>query len=250
MRDLLGHPMTLTLPSMTLILLGFLGLAHPAQGEKSHLYTLPSEGNPAAVAGSGSNNFSLQEQPQPEQTASRIRNISSRRLPLDLLEEFRKDYPAAVEVEWQYQELPDTESMSLQSSGSIERILTLRLNSGKYHVHGYNLGQYFAATYRNNQRKSWAVLSQCENLDTDRKSAWQTAYPDWICLGYTRVFHNNLEGPHRILIGRPDHHQTLILTMGPNGKPQAIGSPKHWKRMRYARLKSQSRRLRLLFTSP
>jgi len=234
---------------MTLALLGFLGLALSAQGEKSRIEPERSEANPTALSGNRPNSHDLQDQQESERPASRYRRISSRRLPLALLEEFRKDYPAAVEVDWQYQEVPDIEPMSPQSLDTIERILILRLDSRKYRVQGYNLGQYFAATYYHNQRQSWAVLNQCEALDADRKSAWQSAYPDWTCLAFTQISHPRQEGPHRILISRPEQRETLILTLGPDGKAQAVGSPKRWKRMRYARIKNQPQLLRLLITS-
>jgi hypothetical protein len=171
-------------------------------------------------------------------------------LPLDLLEEFRKDYPAAVDLEWQYREISAKDTMSLQPSDTLERLLILRFDSGTYRVQGYNLGQFFAATYLNNRRQSYAVLNSCEGLDAYSKSAWQSAYPDWTCLAFTRIYHHNKEWQQRILISRPDRHHTLILSIDSDGKARAIGQPKHWKRMRYARMRHQSQRLRLLITTP
>lgn len=176
-----------------------------------------------------------------------FRKISARRLPLDLLEEFRKDYPAAVELEWQYRVVQDTQLIKSSSNQPNERLL--RLDSKIYRVQGYNLGHYFTATYRNTKRYHFTVLEKGDELDVNSKAAMQTAFPGWICMGFTRNFSDIHAQNHRILIARPDLRQTRILTLDSENNTLVSDPPKHWKRRHYNRFNRESFRIRFLNTS-
>jgi len=192
----------------------------------------------------------VSDRPQPKKAAPRFRKISARKLPLELLEEFRKNYPAAVELEWQSRDAHSTEVMDLQPPSTNEKLLIPRLDTKIYRVQGYNLGQFFTATYLNNRRQSHAILEKCEDLASALKSSWQSSYPDWKCLAFTRILTNEKELQHRILITLPTRYQTRILSIDSNGKPQAIDHVKQWGRIRYTKIKNESLRLRLLITTP
>ncbi len=178
-----------------------------------------------------------------------FRKISARKLPLEMLEEFRKDYPAAVELQWQSRNAVETDVMELTRPSSAENLLILRLDSKIYRVQGYNLGQYFTATYHNQRRFGYAVLEKCEDLPADSKSSWQNAYPDWTCVAFTRIATNSTNGPNlqtRILTTQSDRRQTQILAIDSDGKVRTLDRPKQWKRMSYRKIKNETLRLKLL----
>ncbi|MFM7588610.1 MAG: hypothetical protein ACKO55_05790 [Bacteroidota bacterium] len=185
-----------------------------------------------------------------------FRKISARKLPLEMLEEFRKDYPAAVELHWQSRIAVETDVMELTRISSAEKLLILRLDSKIYRVQGYNLGQYFTATYHNQRRFRYAVLEKCEDLPADSKSSWQNANPDWTCLGFTRITTNRTNGANgpslqtRILTTQSDRRQTQILAIDSDGKVRALDRPKQWKRMSYRKIKNETLRLQLLTNTP
>ena len=182
-----------------------------------------------------------------------FRRISARKLPLEMLEEFRKDYPAAVELQWQCRNAVETDVMELTRPSSAENLLILRLDSKIYRVQGYNLGQYFTATYRNQRRFGYAVLEKCEDLPADSKSSWQNAYPDWTCVAFTRIATNSTNGPNlqtRILMTQSDRRQSQILAIESDGKVRALDRPKQWKRMSYRKIKNETLRLQLLTNTP
>lgn len=182
-----------------------------------------------------------------------FRKISARKLPLEMLEEFRKDYPAAVELHWQSRNAVETDVMELTRTSSTEKLLILRLDSKIYRVQGYNLGQYFTATYHSQRRFSYAVLEKCEDLPMDSKSSWQNAYPDWTCVAFTRIATNSTNGPSlqtRILMTQSDRRQTQILAIESDGKVRALDRPKQWKRMSYRKIKNETLRLQLLTNTP
>ena len=196
---------------------------------------------------------------KPTKAAPSFRKISARKLPLEMLEEFRKDYPAAVELHWQSRNAVETDVMELTRTSSTEKLLILRLDSKIYRVQGYNLGQYFTATYRNQRRFGYAVLEKCEDLPMDSKSSWQNAYPDWTCLGFTRITTNSTNstnganGPSlqtRILMTQSDRRQSQILAIESDGKVRALDRPKQWKRMSYRKIKNETLRLQLLTNTP
>lgn len=196
---------------------------------------------------------SILEQPMDTITQTKHRNgsakisfrkISARRLPLDLLEEFRKDYPAAVELEWEYRVVQDTQLIKSSSNQPNERLL--RLDSKIYRVQGYNLGQYFMASYCNTKRYQFAVHEKGDELDVNSKAALQTAFPDWICLGFTRNFSDIHTPNHRILIARPNLRQTRILSMDSENNKLVSDPPKQWKRRHYNRFNRDSFRVRFL----
>ncbi|MFM7030999.1 MAG: hypothetical protein ACKOX4_00605 [Bacteroidota bacterium] len=190
---------------------------------------------------------------KPTKAAPPFRKISARKLPLEMLEEFRKDYPAAVELHWQSRNAVETDVMELTRTSSAEKLLILRLDSKIYRVQGYNLGQYFTATYHSQRRFRYAVLEKCEDLPADSKSSWQNAYPDWTCLGFTRITTNSANGPSlqtRILTTQSDRRQTQILAIDSDGKVRALDRPKQWKRMSYRKIKNETLRLQLLTNTP
>jgi len=188
----------------------------------------------------------------PTKAAPPFRKISARKLPLEMLEEFRKDYPAAVELHWQSRNTVETDVMELTRISSAEKLLILRLDSKIYRVQGYNLGQYFTATYHSQRRFSYAVLEKCEDLPMDSKSSWQNAYPDWTCLGFTQITTNSTNGANgpslqtRILMTQSDRRQSQILAIDSDGKLRALDRPKQWKRMSYRKIKNETLRLQLL----
>ncbi len=192
----------------------------------------------------------LPDSSQTTKVAPRLRKISARKLPLEILEEFRKDYPAAVELEWQSRNVLESEVLGFSQTSTSESLLVLRLDSKIYRVQGYNLGQYFTATYRNNIRQNYAVLESCENLATVPKSSLQSNYPGWNCLAFTQISTNGKISQHRILATQSDQRQTQIFVVDTDGKVLTVESLKQWKRMPYKRLKNESRRLQLLTTSP
>ena len=190
---------------------------------------------------------------KPTRAAPPFRKISARKLPLEMLEEFRKDYPAAVELHWQSRNAVETDVMELTRISSAEKLLILRLDSKIYRVQGYNLGQYFTATYHSQRRFSYAVLEKCEDLPMDSKSSWQNAYPDWTCVAFTRIATNSTNGPNlqtRILTTQSDRRQTQILAIDSDGKVRALDRPKQWKRMSYRKIKNETLRLQLLTNTP
>ena len=193
---------------------------------------------------------------KPTKAAPPFRKISARKLPLEMLEEFRKDYPAAVELHWQSRNVVETDVMEWTGPSSAEKLLILRLDSKIYRVQGYNLGQYFTATYHNQRRLRYAVLEMCEDLPADSKSSWQNAFPDWTCLGFTRITTNSTNGANgpslqtRILTTQSDRRQCQILAIDSDGKVRALDGPKQWKRMSYRKIKNETLRLQLLTNTP
>jgi len=173
-----------------------------------------------------------------------------------MLEEFRKDYPAAVELQWQSRNAVETDVMGLTTPSSAEKLLILRLDSKIYRVQGYNLGQYFTATYHNRRRIRYAVLEKYEDLAADSKSSWQNTYPDWTCVAFTRITTNSTNGTDgtslqtRILVTQKDRRQTQILAIDSDGKVRTIVPSKQWKRMTYRKIKNETLRLQLLTNSP
>ncbi|MFM7912428.1 MAG: hypothetical protein ACKO9W_09625, partial [Bacteroidota bacterium] len=111
----------------------------------------------------------------------------------------------------------------------------------------------FTATYHSQRRFRYAVLEKCEDLPADSKSSWQNAYPDWTCLGFTRITTNSANGPSlqtRILMTQRDRRQSQILAIESDGKVRALDRPKQWKRMSYRKIKNETLRLKLLTNTP
>ena len=181
---------------------------------------------PWTATGSHGKRSAAKEQAATE-PSYKFRKTSSRNVPLDLLEEFRKDYPAAVDLGW-----------------------LSHKDAQWYRVRGYNLGQNFTATYRNRQRIAFAVLEKPELLESGLKELLQTEYSDWECLGFVRPVSANKVLEHRILLSRRDRREILIWTLpsvpdaaspsNPNRNSVRLG------RRTFARLKDASFRLQVL----
>ena len=171
-----------------------------------------------------------------------FRKTSGKELPITLLERFRNEFPAAVEVRWEQKKV--LENAATRAESEISWV---------HRVRGWNLGQSFAAEYTSGSRSANVVhtLERPEDLGTDQRSEILRRWPN--------------QEAHAVLCSRPALGKATykVLLQNSNSKRFAVAllessenfgtipCPNSPKSKRKPRLRSdQQRLLYLLETCP
>lgn len=105
------------------------------------------------------------------------RKTQGKGLPMSLLERFRNEFPAAVEVHWEQRKVLGPAALQAETQETLS-----------HRVRGWNLGQSFAAEYPSGSEAATIVhtLERPEDLGVDQRSEILKRWPDQTCIAVLR----------------------------------------------------------------
>jgi hypothetical protein len=174
--------------------------------------------------------------------SSVYRKTQGKGLPISLLERFRNEFPAAVEVHW--------EQKKVSSSSAVQAETQITLT---HRVRGWNLGQSFAAEYPTGAQAASMVhtLERPEDLAVDQRSEILRRWPDQTCVAVMSSRPRNGVPTYKILLQNSGSQRYRVEALESPDAKTASPCPEGSKPARRPRLSSDQQRLvYLLQTCP
>ena len=174
--------------------------------------------------------------------SSVYRKTQGKGLPISLLERFRNEFPAAVEVHW--------EQKKVSSSSAVQAETQITLT---HRVRGWNLGQSFAAEYPTGAQAATMVhtLERPEDLAVDQRSEILRRWPDQTCVAVMSSQPRNGVPTYKVLLQNSDSQRYRVEALESPDAKTVSPCPEGSKPARRPRLSSDQQRLvYLLQTCP
>lgn len=170
------------------------------------------------------------------------RKTQGKGLPISLLERFRNEFPAAVEVHW--------EQKKVSSSAAVQAETQTTLT---HRVRGWNLGQSFAAEYPAGAQAASMVhtLERPEDLAVDQRSEILRRWPDQTCVAVLSSRPRNGIPTYKVLLQSSGSKRYRVEALESPDTKTVSPCPEGSKPARRPRLGSDQQRLvYLLQTCP
>lgn len=170
------------------------------------------------------------------------RKTQGKGLPISLLERFRNEFPAAVEVHW--------EQKKVSSSAAVQAETQTTLT---HRVRGWNLGQSFAAEYPAGAQAASMVhiLERPEDLAVDQRSEILRRWPDQTCVAVLSSRPRNGIPTYKVLLQSSGSKRYRVEALESSDTKTVSPCPEGSKPARRPRLGSDQQRLvYLLQTCP
>jgi len=173
---------------------------------------------------------------------SDYRKTQGKGLPISLLERFRNEFPAAVEVQWEQKKVLGTAAVQAETQTTLT-----------HRVHGWNLGQSFAAEYPAGAQAATMVhtLERPEDLAIDQRSEILRRWPDQTCVAVLSSRPRNGVPTYKVLLQNNNSQRYRVEALESSDTKTLSPCPERSKPARRPRLKSDQQRLvYLLQTCP
>jgi len=170
------------------------------------------------------------------------RKTQGKGLPISLLERFRNEFPAAVEVHWEQKKVPSSAAVQAETQTTLT-----------HRVRGWNLGQSFAAEYPTGAQAATMVhtLERPEDLAVDQRSEILRRWPNQTCVAVLSSRPRNGVPTYKVLLQNSSSRRYVVESLESNDTKTASPCPDRSKPARRPHLSSDQQRLvYLLQTCP
>jgi len=170
------------------------------------------------------------------------RKTQGKGLPISLLERFRNEFPAAVEVHWEQKKVSSSSAVQAETQTTLT-----------HRVRGWNLGQSFAAEYPAGAQAASMVhtLERPEDLAVDQRSEILRRWPDQTCVAVLSSRPRNGIPTYKVLLQNSGSKRYRVEALESTDTKTVSPCPEPSKPARRPRLSSDQQRLvYLLQTCP
>ncbi len=170
------------------------------------------------------------------------RKTQGKGLPISLLERFRNEFPAAVEVHWEQKKVPSSAAVQAETQTTLT-----------HRVRGWNLGQSFAAEYPAGAQAASMVhtLERPEDLAVDQRSEILRRWPNQTCVAVLSSRPRNGVPTYKVLLQNSGSQRYRVEALESPDTKTVSPCPERSKPARRPRLSSDQQRLvYLLQTCP
>jgi hypothetical protein len=170
------------------------------------------------------------------------RKTQGKGLPISLLERFRNEFPAAVEVHWEQKKVSSSSAVQAETQTTLT-----------HRVRGWNLGQSFAAEYPAGAQAASMVhtLERPEDLAVDQRSEILRRWPDQTCVAVLCSRPRNGIPTYKVLLQNSGSKRYRVEALESSDTKTVSPCPEPSKPARRPRLSSDQQRLvYLLQTCP